>query len=114
LPQLKGSTPEPSNGTALPRRSRSDGYPAAHAAVAELKKSGVLRPLAKVRTSKYLNNLVGQDHRRVKRRIYPMLGFKEFANASVTLSGIGLVQEIRKGQFGTSAVIARGGMRMSH
>lgn len=43
-----------------------DGYPATHAAVAVLKKSGVLRPQTKVRTSKYLNNLVEQDHRRVK------------------------------------------------
>jgi len=84
-----------------------DGYPATHASVAELKKSGVLRPLAKVRTSKYLNNLVEQDHRRVKQRIYPMLGFKKFANASVTISGIELAQQIRKGQFDTSAVTMR-------
>ena len=91
-----------------------DGYPATHAAVAELKKSGVLRPLAKVRTSKYLNNLVEQDHRKVKQRIYPMLGFKKFRNAAVTISGIELVQQIRKGQFDTSAVIARERMRMSH
>jgi putative transposase len=32
-----------------------------------------------------LNNLVEQDHRRVKRRLYPMLGFKNFGNAAVTL-----------------------------
>src|SRR5215216_21674 len=84
-----------------------DGYPATHAAVAELKKSGVLRPRMKVRTSKYLNNLVEQDHRRVKQRIYPMLGFKDCSNAAVTISGIELVQKMRKGQFDTSAVIDR-------
>ncbi len=67
-----------------------DGYPATHAAVAELKKSGVLRSQAKVRTSKYLNNLVEQDHRKVKQRFYPMLGFKKFRNAAVTISGIEL------------------------
>jgi len=44
------------------------GYPATHSAVAELKKIGVLRPRARVRTSKYLN-IVEQDHRRVKQRI---------------------------------------------
>jgi transposase-like protein len=80
--------------------------------VAELKKSGVLCPLVKVRTSKYLNNLVEQDHRRVKQRIYPMLGFKNFANASVTISGIELVQKIRKGQFNTTELTNRVGERV--
>jgi transposase-like protein len=89
-----------------------DGYPATHAAVAELKKSGVLRPQTKVRTSKYLNNLVEQDHRRVKQRTYPMLGFKSFRTAAVTISGIELAQQIRKGQYDTSALTARAGTVM--
>ena len=59
----------------------------------------MLCPRATVRTSKYLNNLIEQDHRKVKQRIYPMFGFKKFANASVTISGIELVHKIRKGQF---------------
>jgi len=84
-----------------------DGYPATHAAVAELKKSGMLRPQTNVRTSKYLNNLVEQDHRRVKQRIYPMLGFKDCRNAAVTISGIELAQQIRKGQYDTPALIVR-------
>jgi len=71
-----------------PERITLDGYPATHAAVAELKKSGLLRPQTKVWTSKYLNNLVEQDHRRVKQRIYPMLGFKNFFNATTTITGI--------------------------
>ena len=87
-----------------PERITLDGYPATHSAVAELKKRGVLRAQVKVRTSKYLNNLVEQDHRRVKQRIYPMLGFKQFRNAAVTIRGIELVQQIRKGQFDTSRV----------
>jgi transposase-like protein len=82
-----------------PERITLDGYPATHAAVAELTKSGVLRARTKVRTSKYLNNLVEQDHRRVKRRVYPMLGFQNFRNAAVTISGIELMQKIKKGQF---------------
>ena len=61
-----------------------------------------------VRTSKYLNNLVEQDHRRVKQRYYPMLGFKSFSNAAVTLSGIELAQKIRKGQFNTSSISQAG------
>ncbi len=50
--------------------------------------------------SKYLNNLVEQDHRNIKSRTKVMLGFKRFRNAAITLSGIELVHRIRKGQFG--------------
>jgi transposase-like protein len=97
-----------------PERLTLDGYPATHAAVAELEASGVIRPDAKVWTSKYLNNIIEQDHRRVKQRIYPMLGFKRFRNATIAITGIELAQKIRKGQFDTSEVIARGGGRAAH
>jgi transposase-like protein len=98
----------------VPERITLDGYPATHSAVAELKRSGVLRSRTKVRTSKYLNNLAEQDHRRVKQRLYPMPGCKQFSNAAVTVSGIELVQKIRKRQFDTSAVTAREGARAPH
>ena len=55
----------------------------------------------KLRSSQYLNNMVEQDHRRVKQRIRPMLGFKRFDNAVVTISGIELAEKIKKGQFKT-------------
>jgi hypothetical protein len=55
----------------------------------------------KVRSSQYLNNLIEQDHRRVKQRIRPMLGFKRFDNAVVTISGIELAEKIKKGQVKT-------------
>lgn len=55
----------------------------------------------KVWTGKYSNNMVGQDHRRVKQRIYPMLGFERFGDAGVTNGGVGLAQKSRKGQFNT-------------
>ncbi len=45
------------------------------------------------------NNRVEQDHRRIKRRTRPMLGFKRFDTAAVTISGIELAAKIRKGQF---------------
>jgi transposase-like protein len=48
---------------------------------------------------KYLNNMIEQDHRRIKQRIRPMLGFKRFDSAAVTISGIELVQKIQKHQF---------------
>jgi putative transposase len=79
-----------------------DGYAATHTAVDELKKSATLPTKVCLRTSKYLNNLIEQDHRRVKQRVYPMLGFKRFRNATVTISGIELAHKIRKGQFDTS------------
>jgi len=52
-----------------------------------------------IRQVKYLNNIVEQDHRFIKRITRPMLGFKEFHSASVTLRGIELVRMIRKGQM---------------
>lgn len=71
-------------------------------------------PQTKVWTSKYLNNMVEQDHRRVKQRIYPMLGFKQFRNAAVMIGGIELVQKIRKGRFDTSAVAMRDRASVRH
>ena len=49
--------------------------------------------------SKYLNNMVEQDHRFIKRRIRLMLGFKSFHSAAATLDGIEVAQMIRKGQL---------------
>jgi putative transposase len=51
-----------------------------------------------IRNSKYLNNRVEQDHRRIKRRVRPMLGFKSFRAATVTLAGIEMVHMMRKRQ----------------
>ncbi len=52
-----------------------------------------------IRQIKYFNNLVEQDHRSIKRIVRPMLGFKEFHSASVTLNSIELVRMIRKDQL---------------
>ena len=52
-----------------------------------------------LRQSKYLNNLVEQDHRAVKRRIRPMLGFKTFESARKLIAGIETVHMIKKGQL---------------
>ena len=52
-----------------------------------------------LRQSKYLNNLVEQDHRAVKRRIRPMLGFKEFRSAAKIIAGIETMHMIKKGQL---------------
>jgi transposase-like protein len=76
-----------------------DGYAASHRAVREMKADGELPADTKLRSSKYLNNLIEQDHRGVKLRIGPMLGFKRFGTAATTIAGIELLQRIRKGQF---------------
>ncbi len=52
-----------------------------------------------IRKNKYLNNIVEQDHRGVKRVTRPMLGFKSFEAAQSTLTGIELMRMLRKGQL---------------
>ena len=60
-----------------------------------------------MRHSKYLNNLVEQDHRAVKRLTRPMLGFKSFWAARCTIAGIEVMHAIRKGQLDTTQTGAR-------
>ena len=52
-----------------------------------------------IRQVKYLNNIVEQDHRGVKRIAKPMMGFKSFRSARNVLAGIELMHMIRKGQM---------------
>ena len=89
---IKGQGPAPATITL-------DGYAASHRAVREMKPDGQLPAETKVRSSKYLNNLIEQDHRGVKLRIGPMLGFKWFRSAAIVIAGIELLRRIRKGQF---------------
>jgi putative transposase len=51
-----------------------------------------------IRQIKYLNNIVEQDHRGIKRIVRPMMGFKAFHSAEATLSGIELCRMLKKGQ----------------
>src|SRR5215472_13448597 len=52
-----------------------------------------------IRQEKYLNNVVEQDHRAVKRVTRPMLGFKSFDAAQCTLAGVELMHMIKKRQM---------------
>jgi putative transposase len=52
-----------------------------------------------LRQVKYLNNIVEQNHRAIKRMTRPMLGFKSFWSAAITLAGIELMHMIRKCQL---------------
>jgi putative transposase len=88
-----------------PDRVVIDGSQTNHEAIASCanadqsstRKSLPSRPVT-IRKSKYLNNRIEQDHRRIKRRIRPMLGFKSVESAATILSGIELVQMMRKRQ----------------
>jgi len=52
-----------------------------------------------IRVRRYLNNIVEQDHRAIKRRCVSMLGLKSYRSAATTFAGIELAHRIRKGQF---------------
>ena len=52
-----------------------------------------------IRQNKYLNNIIEQDHRFIKKRTRPMLGFKSFRSAKITISGIENIRIIQKGQI---------------
>lgn len=52
-----------------------------------------------LRQSKYLNNMVDQDHRAVKRITRPMMGFKSFWSARIIIAGVETMHMIRKGQL---------------
>jgi transposase, IS6 family len=71
-------------------------YPSA---AEELKKEGILSVAAQLRRCKYLNNIVEQDHRFIKRRVNPGLGFFSFKTARRTIKGFELMNMIRKGQI---------------
>ena len=94
---------------ALPRTITLDGYAASNRAVRDMQAGGQLPAGTKLRSSKYLNNLIEQDHRGVKLRIDPMLGFKRFEAAAVTIAGIELLRQIHKGQFNLRRLASRKG-----
>jgi len=67
-------------------------------AITELKAAGLLPEHVELRQVKYLNNLVEQDHRFIKRLTKPGMGFFSFETASRTLQGYEAMNMIRKGQ----------------
>ena len=81
----------------VPVKVTMDKSGANKAAIDEISASREI-PIA-VRQVKYLNNIVEQDHRVVKRRTKPMLGFKSFQSAKNILAGIELMHMLRKGQI---------------
>lgn len=90
------------NGT--PEKIAMDKSGANKAAIDDIN-AGRALPIA-VRQVKYLNNIVEQDHRAIKRMTKPMLGFKSFRSAANVLAGVEFMHMIRKGQFAVDGTAA--------
>ena len=87
-----------SPGNPVPRVINVDQNRAYPAAVEALKKEGFLPGRVQLRQSKYLNNVVEQDHRTVKKRTWLAKGYGSFLTAWRTLQGIEAMNMIRKGR----------------
>ena len=82
-----------------PRVINVDGHPAYAAAISELKESGELGPKCRCRPAPYLNNIIEQDHRFVKKRIAASQSFRSVEGALSTIAGYEAMNMIRKGQI---------------
>jgi len=87
------------NGLRWPTTVNLDGNAASHRGLRLLGDEDARWKSVVVRYCRYLNNIVEQDHRVIKRRCASMLGLKSFRTAAITFAGIELANRIRKGQF---------------
>jgi IS6 family transposase len=81
-----------------PRVINTDLAPIYRSAISDTKKEGTLRNRCRHRPVQYLNNILEQDHRAIKRRVNAKQGFREFHSARRTIQGYEAVHMIRKGQ----------------
>jgi IS6 family transposase len=81
-----------------PRVINTDLAPIYASAIPTIKKEGVLRGRCRHRPVQYLNNIIEQDHRAIKRRIRAKQWFREFHAARRTIQGYEAVNTLRKGQ----------------
>ncbi len=88
-----------SNHNQIPRVITVDKNPAYPPAIDKLKNDKILPINVGIRQIKYLNNIIEQDHRSIKRIVNPMLGFQSFHTAIKTLKGIEAMNMIKKGQI---------------
>jgi len=82
----------------IPRIIAVDNNPAYPSAIDKLKNENNLFKNVETRQVRYLNNIIEQDHRSIKRIIVPTLGFQSFRSANKTLKGIEAMNMIKKGQ----------------
>jgi transposase-like protein len=86
------------SGNGMPRVMNVDKNPAYPAAVEALKAEGSVPGWVALRQCKYLNNVIEQDHRTVKKRVWLAKGYGSFQTACRTIQGIETVHMIRKGR----------------
>ena len=82
-----------------PRVINTDQAPIYSSAISDSKKEGTLRDRCRHRPVQYLNNILEQDHRAIKRRVNAKQGFREFQSARQTIQGYEAIHMIRKGQI---------------
>src|SRR6202049_1720158 len=82
-----------------PRVVNTDQAPIYGSAIPDIKKEGTLRHRCPHRPVQYLNNILEQDHRAIKRRVDAKQGFREFQAAGRTIQGYEAINMIRKGQI---------------
>jgi transposase-like protein len=87
------------NQNRRPRKINLDGNAATHGELRLLRQENLVWRSVVVRSCRYLNNIVEQDHRAIKSRCAPMLALKSFRTTAVTLAGVELAHRIRKRQF---------------
>ena len=90
------------NASGKPEKVTIDKSGANNAALKSLNKNLKEKDKIEIRQIKYLNNLVEQDHRFIKKITKPMMGFKSFESAQATLAGIELHHMLRKNQHKNS------------
>ena len=81
-----------------PRVINTDQAPLYGAAISAVKQEGILRRRCRHRPVQYLNNILEQDHRAIKRRVKAKQGFSEFHATRRTIQGYEAIHMIRKGQ----------------
>src|SRR3954471_4323486 len=86
------------DGNTMPRVLNVDKNPAYPAAVRALKAEGTLPRRVRLRQCRYINNVVEQDHRLVKKRVWLAKGYGSFQSAWRTLQGVEAINMIRKGR----------------
>jgi transposase-like protein len=86
------------SNTRNPREVVTDRLKSYPGALREMKREGELWRFTRHRRGRWLNNMVEQDHRRIKRRTGPMLGFESFRTARRTLAGVEAMAMLAKGQ----------------
>ncbi len=91
-----------------PRAITVDKNAAYPKALDELKVDNQLPQKVILRQKKYLNNIVEQDHRGIKRLVKPGMGFSSFNTARRTLKGYEIMNMVRKGQI---QGVAKGAVR---